>query len=439
LPKKIMFEEDIMTRILLTTIGSSGDIHPFIAIGQALKSLGFEPVLGVPNYAVEKCHLAGLEAHGIFPDYETLATLIGDDPDTIVQNVMRSPDYLIRKVLLPTLAENAQKIDELADGVALVVSSTFVFAAPIIAQKRGLPIIPVVLQPLGIWSAVAPSLIPDVPLFARHTPGRFAQAWNKWLISVMHQVMLRRCRQTLDDVRRAHGLGSATTMPMFGFEGHVPLRLATYDPAFAALPADAPTDTQITGFPLFDSDSGHTETLSPELVAFLENGPPPIVFTLGSFAVYAPGNFYTESVKAARQLGLRAVLLIGPAGQMPDGPSNDVFVAAYAPHSQLFPRACCIVHHGGIGTTGQALLAGKPQLVVPFLGDQPDNADRIVGLGVGRQLSSKAYNSRRAAQLIKSLLVDGAAKSQAEEIAKHLIPDGALHAAQFIEGYLQSH
>jgi rhamnosyltransferase subunit B len=428
-----------MTRILLTTIGSSGDVHPFIAIGKALQSLGFEAVLGAPEDAVEKCRLAGLEAHSIFPSYETLATRIGDDPGTIVQNIMKSPDYLVRKVLLPNLSNSTQKIDELAQGADLILSSTFVFAAPIIAQKRRISIIPIILQPIGIFSATAPSLIPDVPIFARNNPGPIGQAWNRWLIDVMQGEMLRRCRQKLDSVRRAHGLAPAKSLPLFNFEGHVPFRLATYDPAFALLPDDAQHDTHMTGFPLFDSGSGKADILSPELSVFLRDGPAPIVFTLGSFAVYAPGNFYEDSLAAARTLGQRAVLLIGPKGRAPTNLGPDVCVVDYAPHFLLFPYASCIVHHGGIGTTGQALLAGKPQLIVPFLGDQPDNADRIVGLGVGCQLSSKAYNSARAAKLLTSVLNDDGVKSRARNIKMHMIANGAMRAAQVVDRYLRSH
>lgn len=429
--------EDHMARILLTTIGSSGDVHPFIAIGVALKALGHEPILGVPSDFVEKCRTAGLPAHSIFPDYQTLADNMEQDAGTIVRGVMRSPDYLVRQILLPNLASATEKIDAIAEGVDLIISSMFVFGAPIIAQKRKIPIVPVILQPIGILSAVAPSFIPDVPIFARGQVGALGQTWNKMLIAIMRGEMLRRCQRALDHVHQEHGLMPARSVPLFEFEGHVPFQLATYDPAFAQVPADAPLNTHQTGFSHFDSGSGAPETLSAPLTQFLDQGPPPIVFTLGSFAVYAPGNFYEESVKAARLLTQRAVLLIGPEGPLPSNLSSDVCVVEYAPHSLLFPRASVIVHHGGIGTTGQALMAGKPQLVVPFLGDQPDNAQRIVALGVGLQLSSKAYKSFRAAKRMATLLDDATVKPCAGLLSQQMITDGAMCAARIVDEFMQ--
>ena len=154
----------------------------------------------------------------------------------------------------------------------------------------------------------------------------------------------------------------------------------------------------LTGFPVFDSDTGAQEQLDPELEAFMAAGEPPIAFTLGSFAVYAPGDFYRESMDAALKMGRRALLLTGPGAPPPPHPS--VMSRAYVPHSLVFPRASVIVHHGGIGTTGAALRAGKPQLVVPHLGDQADNGARIVRLGVGQMLQGKRYSGDRAAQII---------------------------------------
>ena len=111
----------------------------------------------------------------------------------------------------------------------------------------------------------------------------------------------------------------------------------------------------------------------------------------------AAGDFYEESLKAARLLGRRAVLLVGSRpGRLPVGPlGSDAWACAYAGHAQLFPRAAAVVHQGGVGTTAQALRAGVPMLVVPFAHDQPDNAARVRRLGVARVLSRRAYRAAR--------------------------------------------
>jgi rhamnosyltransferase subunit B len=421
-----------MARIVLVTVGSLGDLHPFIGVALELKSLGHEPIMAVSNNHVEKCRAMGLETHGVFPDYETLADEIGEAPEAIVRKVMESPDYLIRKILLRGLPEATEKIDHVADGANLIVASMFALSGPIIAEKRNIPCVTLLLQPVAILSADAPSLMPDMPLFLRQSPGRNGRTWNRFLCTIMRHEMRRRYGKTINSVRHAHGLGSAKVAPIFDVEGDVLLHIATYDPLFASIPADAPLNTQITGFPNFDSGSSQFDGLPPDLEQFLQNGPPPIIFTLGSFAVFAPGNFYTNSLQAARQLGQRAVLLIGADGAPPADLGPDVCVVDYAPHSQLFPRASCIVHHGGIGTTGQALMSGKPQLVVPFMGDQPDNASRIVAMGGGRQLPAKSYTAKQAQSHLKVLLEDQIISNLANSFGSRMIQNGAKRAAAAI-------
>ena len=130
-----------------------------------------------------------------------------------------------------------------------------------------------------------------------------------------------------------------------------------------------------------------------ELLTFLDRGDPPIVFTLGSSAVGAAGDFYRESVAAAASLGARAVLLVGhdPANHPRDPLPRGVIAIESAPHQELFPRAAAIVHQGGVGTTGQAMRSGRPMLVVPHAHDQPDNAFRVTRLGAARVLRPGRY------------------------------------------------
>ncbi|MFZ4066025.1 MAG: glycosyltransferase [Phenylobacterium sp.] len=112
-------------------------------------------------------------------------------------------------------------------------------------------------------------------------------------------------------------------------------------------------------------------------------------------------------------------------------------VAAYAPHSLLFPSAAAIIHHGGIGTTGQALHAGRPQLITPHMGDQPDNAARISDLGVGATLSAARYRPERVARLLHRLLMDPDTLRRAEALADRLSGEnGAVAAAAAIEAAL---
>lgn len=164
-----------------------------------------------------------------------------------------------------------------------------------------------------------------------------------------------------------------------------------------------------------DGTQGEAE-ITPELKQFLDVGEPPIVFTLGSAAVLDPGNFYQESIQAAKQLNRRAVLLIGK-NPPPENLSEDILAVNYAPYSQIFPHACAIVHQGGIGTTAQALRAGRPTLVMPYSHDQPDNAAWVERLGTSRTIPRKQYSAPQAAKELSKLLNNSSYAIKAAEAA----------------------
>jgi UDP:flavonoid glycosyltransferase YjiC (YdhE family) len=159
------------------------------------------------------------------------------------------------------------------------------------------------------------------------------------------------------------------------------------------------------------------------------------VFTLGSSAIWDPGEFYEHSARAAHELNRRAVLLVGkdmdnrPA-ELPPG----VAAFDYAPYSELFHRASVIVHQGGIGTTAQALRSGRPMLVVPFAFDQPDNADRVTRIGVGRTIARRRYNAERAARELARLLGDPTFSERAGAVGRQVQQeDGVREACDALE------
>jgi UDP:flavonoid glycosyltransferase YjiC (YdhE family) len=210
------------------------------------------------------------------------------------------------------------------------------------------------------------------------------------------------------ELRRELGLPPAAH-PIFEGKHARDLVLALFSAELGAPQPDWPRQVVQTGFAFHDRlEPG--AGLSPELVRFLAEGDPPVVFTLGSAAVFDAGRFYLESVDAAVSLGRRAVLLVGfdpdnvPRSPLPAG----VIAVEYAPFSELFPRAAAIVHQGGAGTTGQAMRAGRPMLVMPFSHDQPDNAARVVRLGVARVIERRRYRADRAAMALRGLLDDPA-------------------------------
>ena len=150
------------------------------------------------------------------------------------------------------------------------------------------------------------------------------------------------------------------------------------------------------------------------------------------------GDFFEVSAQAAARLGRRAVLLVGQdAAALSRCRSPDTIAVDYAPHAALFPRAAANVHHGGIGTTGQAMRAGKPMLVVPFAHDQPDNAWRVERLGISRTISRCGYTPERAARELRRILDDSGYGLRAEAVGWRVREeDGVGAACDAIEGLL---
>jgi UDP:flavonoid glycosyltransferase YjiC (YdhE family) len=204
---------------------------------------------------------------------------------------------------------------------------------------------------------------------------------------------------------------------------------------FAPVMPDWPPNVTLAGFPLFDESND--EPLAPEVAAFLDAGPPPIVFTAGS-AMRHGGEFFTAAVEACERLGRRGALLARFDGQIPTNLPASVRHFAYVPFSQILPRSAALVHHGGIGTTAQGLAAGIPQLVVPMAHDQPDNAERLKRLGVGGSLVPKRFNGRNAAEALGRLLGDPQVVAGANALAARVDRGAALaKSCEVIEAALQ--
>jgi len=205
------------------------------------------------------------------------------------------------------------------------------------------------------------------------------------------------------------------------------MHLALFSKWLADKQLDWPAQTIVTGFPWFDADGD--VGLPQELIRFLDDGEPPLVFTLGSAVVADAGPFYHHSAAAANLLGRRAVLLVkNPRVLLPELPEG-VVAFDYAPFSQLFPRAAAIVHHGGIGTTGLAMRAGRPSLVMPCAWDQPDNAERAGRLGIARTIARNRYDPRRVAAELRLLLENPAYSQRASEIATKVRQEEGVKAA----------
>jgi rhamnosyltransferase subunit B len=415
-------------RIILNTFGSFGDIHPYMAIAMELQRRGHLPVIATMEIYREKVTGAGLEFVPVRPDIPQPK----EQDSELIEKIMEpktGPRFLMEEVVFPAVRDSYEDLLPAVAGADLLITHPAAPAGPLVGRKTGMPWISTVLAPLSFISAYDP----PVPPYWQWTrklsvlgPGVMGFLLNLSKSSYKAKAVTEfRDELGLED----HG------NPMF--EGqHSPLRvLALFSEVFAKPQPDWPPQTAVTGFCFYD---GHHQTaLAPELSRFLENGTPPIVFTLGSSAVWVARDFFRESIEAARHLGRRAVLLIGDERNMPGSLPEGVIAVDYAPYQSLLPAACAVVHHGGVGTTSQGLLAGVPTLIVPFAFDQSDNAEHARRLGTSRTLYRKNYVAQRVAKELNELLTQPSYARRATEVSKQLQQEnGPARAADLIEQVL---
>jgi UDP:flavonoid glycosyltransferase YjiC (YdhE family) len=414
-------------RIVLATIGSLGDLHPCLALALALRERGHIPVVASTEVYRAKVGGLGLEFRPIRPDFDS------EDPDLIrkVMDMRRGPEFLLRGLILPALRDTFEDLAAICEGADLLIAGEIVFAAPLVAEKLRMPWVSAILSPFSFLSAHDPVVSPLAPSLGFLTSAG-------WLVN---RAILQSARigtlswwAPVRRLRRELGLGAGRN-PLFHDKFSDDLTLAMFSRELARPQPDWPAKTVQTGFVYYDSGEAQAG-LAPEIVAFLEAGEAPIVFTLGSTAVHDPRGFFEASAEAAGILGRRAVLLTGDnAPRMRLSP--DAIAAPYAPFSEIFPRAAAIVHQGGVGTTAQALRSGRPSLIMPCGFDQPDNGARVRRLGAGSTISRKRYGAKTAARALDRLLTLPGYTSNAERIAHRLrSEDGAGAACEAIERLL---
>lgn len=411
-----------MSRFLFATLGSLGDLHPYIAVARALAERGHRAVIANAEDYRADIECAGI---GFAPVRPSMAEL--GDYGTLVAKlfqVRRGPEYLIRNLVMPHLRLAYEDLSRAAAGADLLVSHPLTVTLPLVAEIRQLPWVATVLSPMSFMSNYDPPVIAGAP-WLRGLGALGPKPYGLLLDLLKWRV--RGWEAPLRDFRKALGLAPSRAMAIF--EGQFsPLRnLALFDSQLAPPQPDWPANLRICGTPVHDGAMPDPE-IRADLERFLSAGDAPIVFALGSSAVWIAGDFWDQAAAAARRLGRRAVLVTGPVtpGNLPDG----VRAYPYLPYSIVFPRAAAIVHQAGIGTLAQALRAGRPQLIVPVAFDQPDNARRAAALGLGRAIPFKKSTVRRLVAELAAVLTQPQYEHRARAVAADLAGgDGAACAA----------
>jgi rhamnosyltransferase subunit B len=435
-----------MARIVLSTLGSYGDLHPYLGLAKALQARGHLPVVATSRNYQAKIEAEGVEFAPLRPDLSDLSHL--GDVNTIMQRVNElrtGTEFAVRSIWLANLEKTYADLLQALAGADLLVNHSIVYAGPVAAAKLELPWVSSVLSPVALFSTV------DPPLFAQAPWLRGLHQISPRLYRALFRLVQWRTLRWGEPVYRLReqvGLPKPAANPIMqgSFSPH--LNLALFSPALARPQSDWPANTQVTGFVFYDHDPVDAE-VQQRLEDFLAAHGRPLVFTLGTAAVYDPGDFYRVSAQAARRLGKPAILVTGrdPANRPEDllgaspeeGQHGRATITAfdYVPFSWLFPRALVNIHQGGVGTFAQALRAGRPMVVMPYSHDQPDNADRAERLCLGRALARNEYTVQGLLDVLQPLLENPAYEVAATRVAQEIRrEDGAKAACDCIEELL---
>jgi UDP:flavonoid glycosyltransferase YjiC (YdhE family) len=417
-----------MARIVITTWGSYGDLYPFVGLAVALRDRGHEPLLAMPELYREIVKHEGLRFVPVRPDI----SIHDRELAARIMDPVKGPQMLFGEVLVPALAQSHADLTDATEGADLLITHPAVPAGPIVAEERRMKWASAVLAPMSFFSVTDPVVPPPAPWiqpWLTRSP-RLSRMFL-WLTNRMTAAWAEPVQQ----FRIARGLARGAN-PILAGQHSPHLVLAMFSKVMAKPQPDWPPNVCVTGPSLYN---GPDVPLPDTLSRFLAQGPPPLVFTLGTSAVSAAGKFYETSARAAEQLGQRAVLLVGPHPQnRPSQVGPNVHLAEFAPHAALFARASAVVHQGGAGTLHQALVNGRPMLVVPHSHDQPDNAARVARLGVARTLYPRQYTVARVVQELRVLAEPRFTRRAAEVGAIVSAENGPRRACDAIDQLLIS-
>jgi rhamnosyltransferase subunit B len=393
----------------LCTLGSAGDVYPFIGIGQELRKRGYRLTLVTNPFFEAQARDVGLEFVGLGSVGDYLSII--ENPDLWHRH--KGLKLLAESALLPSMEPLYEIISSFDPSQTVLAAQGQLFGAHMAHEKLGFPFVTIHLQSSTFRSVY------DVPLL----PAWMPPLLKSGLFSLLDFFVLDRIfAPRINRFRRS--LALPAVKKIFASSMHSPqLSLGLFPDWFAPPQPDWPPQAQLTGFVFYDKKN-RPEGDSKRLEEFLSSGDTPIIFTPGT-AMKHGNQFFAECIAACRLLGRRGILLTQHPDQLPRELPADVQHFDYVPFSKILPRAAAVVHHGGIGTTAQAIAAGIPQVIRPMAYDQPENAIRVERLGIGASLRPKEFN---AASLVGKLnrLTSPEVRDRCKSFARKIIPDQAV-------------
>jgi len=396
---------------LLITHGTEGDVHPFVGLGIELKKRGHHVTLMTNALFARHAHRHGFDFVPVGSEEEFRREM--NDPD--IWKSLPGAKILGRWMLRSMPIQYQAIVDRFVPGQTAIVASGAAIGARIAHETHQIPLTMIVLQPAILRSAYAPPLVAGAPAIPAWVPASVIRAGLRILDVYLDRIFFV---NKVNEFRAGFGLSPIKRMTHDWWFS--PQRvIALFPNWYAPKQTDWPAQLDHADFPLFD-ERRDDHRLPDDLGAFLQEGDAPIAFTPGSGMMHAH-DFFVQATKACQILGKRGVLLTRFTNQVPKNLPSGVRHFDYVPFSLLLPRCSAMVHHGGIGTLSQAMIAGIPQLIMPLAYDQPDNAARLKRMGVADAILPKHFRAHAVAKKLSRLLIDQQVSTQCHHYAELLL------------------
>jgi UDP:flavonoid glycosyltransferase YjiC (YdhE family) len=386
----------------MSTFGSEGDFKPPVAIGKMLQQFGVDVDFIANPFFEQKVLSEGLNFIGAGP-FLDLDTIFKNDPSLL--HPFKGPGQIGKMILgsveyfFPVACQQIEK-----QRPDIVVSHAIELGTQWAARKYGIPYVTLSTTP-WIWFGRDDLVVVDKRLWP---PGMNLVAFRvlAWIIESCFAVSSRKLRKRFQLPR---GYGAVKS-----FFSESALNLGCWSALFRPETHDDPVNSLITGFTIErERDPGQ---IPKELMDWLSHNSSPVIVGLGTAARWQGRHIYQAVAAACAELKRRC-LLIGPEPKDFEDSEDRIRAVREIPFQEVFPYASVLVHHGGLGTTAQALFAGCPQLVVPFAHDQFHNAARVKRLGAGLSLRSRKISEKSVKKLIRQMLNDHQMNQRAKDLA----------------------
>lgn len=415
-------------RIAMATIGTQGDIQPYVALAREMKARGYSVVLGATDDFESMITSYGIEFWSLGSSMKEFVQQAQFEK-AMSQNLLVNAPSLLRQgqKIVERAARASWEMCQGADAILLMINTSFAID---IAEALDVPAIVVALQPLNSTG--------DFPLHVYYGP-TFGRTINKLSYSTMtvQQIYYNLPRNKLR--RELMGLEPRKKGGFFkDTEGRPLCTLNAFSEAISPRPRDWPRSSVVTGFWMLSDNTGWEP--DEKFKAFLESGSTPIYVGFGSMPFGADKN--TEILRGAvTGWNGRVVVARGWGGISATDMPDNVFVIDRAPHDQLFKYVKAVVHHGGAGTTSAALHAGRPTFVVPQSVDQPYWGRRVYELGCGpKPVRRRKLTAEILQEALTDLDTNSFYRANAEAIAEKLkAENGVNNAIEVIERVMQAH